>query len=192
MRSSVCTSEDFDCKVWTALAWKQKHHFSCRIWVGKKKFNTKNKPKNNNNKSKKWKYLKKVITVLVLESGGVRAAAPLCNKHTASEFVAAGCVCVCVCFQVLMCSHVKVLWWQCFALLQASCYRVNLRVTMPAPNHPFHIYMYIYLYTYIYLYRLYIVTYFIYFSVYDRDVQLKKTYVQKQCVLFTNSGPMYV
>lgn len=55
-----------------------------------------------------------------------------------------------------------------------------------------HIYMYIYLYTYIYLYRLYIVTYFIYFSVYDRDVQLKKTYVQKQCVLFTNSGPMYV
>lgn len=166
--------------------------FPAESGLVKKKFNTKNKPKKNNNKSKKWKYLKKVITVLVLESGGVRAAAPLCNKHTASEFVAAGCVCVCVCFQVLMCSHVKVLWWQCFALLQASCYRVNLRVTMPAPNHPFHIYMYIYLYTYIYLYRLYIVTYFIYFSVYDRDVQLKKTYVQKQCVLFTNSGPMYV
>lgn len=59
--------------------------------------------------------------------------------------------------------------------------RFKLRVTMPAPKHPYSL-IYIYIYTHIYIFRLYIDIYFVYLSVYDGDIQGKTKVMYKNSV----------
>lgn len=130
----------------------------------------------------------KVITVRVLETSCVHC-------HSTS-------VCVCVCAHVkythsfwvstsVTCISQGFRCWGVWCHLLRSCggkaslssassllfNRLNLRVTMPAPKHPYSL-----IDLYIHIYRLYIDTYLIYLSVYGGE-----TYMEKQKLMYKNS-----